>query len=350
LIAQVLNKRGLGETAIGLNAAMYALGVLAVALWLPRLAGRFGIREVMGIALFAVSVVLPAFPLSPWIFLWFPLRFALGIASEAVFVTSEAWVNQLSDDRSRARTIAVYTAALSLGFALGPMILSAVGSAGTRPYLIGAGLALVALSMILVPGIRVPRFDDAPSEGSLWSIARLAPVALAATALNSSLETAGLTFLPIYAMRLGWSETNANLLISTLLIGAITLQLPIGWLGDRFDRRKLVQTLAVLAASGALIWPLAFEVAWLAYPLAFVWGGVFVGIYTLMVTIIGSRFAGGDLLGIYAVMSVAWGFGAMLGPTMAGAAMEALRHGLSWFAGVVCAAFALFAWRSRQLS
>jgi hypothetical protein len=32
LIAQVLSKRGLGETVIGLNAAMYALGVLAVGL------------------------------------------------------------------------------------------------------------------------------------------------------------------------------------------------------------------------------------------------------------------------------------------------------------------------------
>jgi MFS family permease len=281
---------------------------------LPRLAGRFGIRTVMVVALVAVSVVLPAFPLAPWVLLWFPLRFALGIASEGVFMMSEAWVNQLADDSTRARTVALYTTALSYGFALGPMILSGVGAAGALPYLIGAGLALLALAIILTPGIRAPCFDDLASEHGLWAIARLAPVALAATALNSSLETAGLTFLPIYAMRLGWSEAHANLLISALLTGAIVLQLPIGWLGDRFDRRKLVEVFAVLSASGALLWPLVFKVAWLAYPLVFVWGGVFVGIYTLMVTIIGSRFAGGELLATYAVMSMAWGLGAMLGP------------------------------------
>ena len=350
MIAQVLSKRGLGETVIGLNAAMYALGVLAVGLWLPQLAARFGIRKVMITSLFAVSVVLPAFPLAPWVFLWFPLRFALGIASEGVFVMSEAWVNQFAEDSSRARTIAAYTAALSFGFALGPMILSAVGAVGALPYLIGAGFALLALAMILPPAVRAPRFDDPASEHGVWTIARLAPVALAATALNASLETAGLTFLPIYAMRLGWSESHANLLISALLTGAIVLQLPIGWLGDRFDRRTLVEAFAVLSASGALVWPLVFEVAWLAYPLVFVWGGVFVGIYTLMVTIVGSRFAGGELLAIYAVMSIAWGLGAMLGPLIGGAAMEALRHGLPWFAGAVCAAFAVFARRTRTFT
>ncbi len=53
LIAQVLSKRGLGETVIGLNAAMYALGVLAVGLWLPQLAARFGIRKEDGRATYS---------------------------------------------------------------------------------------------------------------------------------------------------------------------------------------------------------------------------------------------------------------------------------------------------------
>lgn len=349
LIAQVLQKRGLGEALIGLNAAMYALGVLSVALLLPRLAGRFGVRSVMIGALLLVALVLPTFPLAPWVLLWFPLRFALGLGSEGVFVMSEAWINQLSDESTRARSIAIYTAALSLGFALGPMILSVVRADGEQPYAIGAGLALLALVVIALPGVRAPHFEhDATSDG-LWQIARVAPVALAATALNSALETAGLSFLPLYAMRLGWDETHANLLISTLMIGAIVLQLPIGWLGDHYDRRVLVLVFALLSALGALVWPTVFGLAWLAYPLVFLWGGVFVGIYTLMITIIGSRFAGGQLLGIYAVMSVAWGLGALLGPSIAGFALETTRHGLPWFASASCALFALFAWRRREL-
>lgn len=149
-------------------------------------------------------------------------------------------------------------------------------------------------------------------------------------------------------MRLGWSESAATLLISTLMVGAIVLQLPIGWLGDRFDRRKLVLLLSVLCAVGALLWPFVFEHPWLAHPLIFVWGGAFVRIYTLMMTIVGSRFASGEVIGVYAVMSIAWGLGALVGPAITGAALELTRHGLPLFAAAACASFAAFAWRSRS--
>lgn len=242
LIALEIDRRGLGETLIGLNAAMYALGVLAVATFLPPLAARLGARTVMLLALASVAIVLPLFSFVPWLLLWFPLRFVMGMASEGVFVMSEAWVNQLSDERTRARSIATYTATLSLGFALGPLILNAVGSEGAVPYLIGGGLALLAMVAILPRSVRAPHFEEAASLSAkgMFSVARLAPVAMAATAMNSALETAGLSFLPLYAIRLGWTETAAATLISTLMIGAIVLQLPIGWLGDRHDRRQLI--------------------------------------------------------------------------------------------------------------
>jgi len=351
LIALELSRRGLGETLIGCNAAMHALGVLAVAAFLPRWAARWGMRKVMTIALALVALCLPLFPLSPWVWLWFPLRFAIGMASEGVFVMSEAWMNQLSDERTRARSIATYTAALSLGFALGPLILNIVGTAGAAPFLVGGMLSLLAMITILRARLQVPRFDDVGKPGGvkvMFAVMRLAPVAMAATALNSSLETAGLSFLPLYAMRLGWTESASTALISTLMIGAIFLQLPIGWLGDRYDRRKLILVLSALAALGALLWPVVFATAWLAYPLVFIWGGVFVGIYTLTITMVGSRYAGGELLGIYAAMSVAWGLGALLGPSLTGLAMEVSRHGLPLFAALACAMFAVFAWSKHK--
>lgn len=350
LIAVALHRRGLSESLIGLNAMMYALGVLAVALLLPRLAVRFGARAVMAFALLAVAITLPLFPAAGWLWLWFPLRFVLGMASECVFVLSEVSVNQLSAEHNRARSIAIYTAALSLGFALGPLIINLAGSDSAVPYATGSVLALIAFAVVLLPGVHVPTFEQETSGGSgrLWTLAVLAPVTLAATALNSSLETAGLTFLPLYAMRLGWSENNAHLLISVLMIGAIALQLPIGWLGDRFNRRRLVLLFAVLSVLGALAWPLVFHNPWLAYPLVFVWGGLFVGIYTLMITIVGSLYSGARLLGIYTVMSVAWGIGAMCGPALAGVSMQVMQHGLPLFAATACAGFAFYAWRSRS--
>ena len=342
LLALSLAQQGFGRGFIGANAAMHAVGVLLIAPLLPALAWRSGPKLPIAFALLAASATLALFPAVGLVWLWFPLRIALGASAETLFVMSETWLNQLSAEASRARTMAIYTASLSLGFALGPLILTFVGTNGPLPYLIGAGAALLALLSIAMPWVRTPVFER-PSHGKPWRYLALAPVAIGATLVNAALETAGMSFLPIYAMRAGWGERSATLLLSVLLLGAILLQLPIGWLGDRVDRRRLAIGLGVASAAGALVWPLALGMPLLAYPLLFVWGGLFVGIYTIMMADVGSRFAGGDLVSVYAVMSVAWGVGAFVGPTAAGTAMDLTRNGLPLFAAAACAGFAVLA-------
>jgi len=350
LIALELTRRGYSESVVGLNASMQALGVLTVALWLPKITQAFGMRRVLLVALLAVAAVLCAFPVLPWLWLWFPLRYALGIGSEGVMVTTETWASQLSTDATRATNMATYTAVVSVGMAIGPLLLGHVGSGDAMPFLIAATLAVIASALTLKLRANAPDIgaETRTLPGGLRTLVQQVPVALAAAALNAALETAGLNFLPIYAMKLGWSEQGATALVTTLLVGAIVLQLPIGWLGDRVDRRKLVVILGLLSTLGALAWPAAIAKPWLAHALLFAWGGAFVGLYTLMVTIVGSRYRGGDLVAVYGGMSLAFGVGALVGPAIAGAAMAALRHGLPVFAAVACAAFTVYACLSRS--
>jgi MFS family permease/uncharacterized membrane protein HdeD (DUF308 family) len=342
LLALSLTQMGYGKSFIGFNAAMHALGVLAIAPLLPSLSWRTGPKLPIAAALLLAAAVLALFPTMPSIWLWFPLRIALGAASETLFVMSETWLNQLSEDKNRTLNMAIYTAGLSLGFALGPVILAFVGTKGLAPYLIGSFIALLALLCVAMPWVRAPAFDR-PSQNNMLRYLSLAPGAMGATLLNAALETAGMSFLPLYAMRVGWAEKPATLLLSVLLLGAIILQIPIGWLGDRVDRHKLVIGLGFVSAIGALVWPLVIGEPYLAYPLLFIWGGVFVGIYTVMMSLVGSRFQGGDLVSVYAVMSLAWGVGAFLGPSMAGTAMDVTRHGLPFFAAIACLLFTMLA-------
>lgn len=346
LIAFDLAARGLGETVIGANAAMHAVGVLVTALILPRMVALLGPRRLILLSIAVSAVALAAFPIMPAIWLWFVLRLFLGMAAEALFVTSETWINALSTENTRARSMAAYTAAMSVGLALGPLILSLVGTEGALPYLLGAGVALVAALFVASPRVIAPHFDE-PTISNPVRFVRLAPLALSATMLNAAIETAGLSFLALYAVGLGWAEEHATRLMSVMMVGAILLQLPIGWLGDTMDRRRLVILLAAISAVGAAIWPLALGNAVATYALLFIWGGAFVGIYTIMITLVGSRFKGGDLVGIYAVSGLFWGLGALVGPLGAGFAMQVHPHGLALFATLACTLFAVAAWRLR---
>ncbi|MEZ0472776.1 MFS transporter [Luteimonas salinilitoris] len=345
LISLALHKQGVGESLIGANAGMYALGVLLVAVSLRRGLAAFGAWPVLGAALLLVALTIPTFWLVWWIPAWFVLRFLLGAASEAVMVVTEAWVSEVSEASARATNMAIYTAALSVGFALGPAILAVFGSDGAAAYLAGCGLALAAFCVLWGSGARPPAFAAGESGPGFLATAASMPLALGATALNAALETSGLSLLPIYAVQQGWPEHGAMLLITVLMVGAILLQLPIGWLGDRVPRPTLMLALALVSIAGALIWPQAMSHRPAAFALLFLWGGAFVGIYTLMVTEVGARFRGGDLIAAYGVMSLAWGAGALAGPVLAGLALEFTQHGLPYFAAAACIAFALpLAW------
>jgi MFS family permease len=339
LIALQLSQKGYGEYYIGLNAAMHAAGVLLIAPILPSLAVRFGARTLIVVALITTASLLALFPLVPAVWIWFPLRLGFGMGAEVLFVMSETWTNELSNDRVRGRTMALYTASLSLGMVGGPALLSVLGA---RPlaYWVGAAIAVTAVVLVAGPWVTEPVRIESPSHNPLKYL-RLAPIAVATTVLNAAIETAGLSFIALYATGMGWSEQGAMRLIS--------LQLPIGWLADRMNPRRLALILAALSAVSALFWPWMLGQQWLAYTMIFVWGGLFVGIYTVMLTMVGSHYSGSDLVGIYAVMGLAWGGGALLGPSLAGVAMSVNPHyGLPTFVAIACALFAAYMLVSRS--
>ncbi|WP_235147536.1 MFS transporter [Franconibacter pulveris 601] len=339
LVSLRLSAAGYSEGWIGLNAAMHAVGVFAIAPLLPALCRRFSPQALMRFSLFAIFLTLCLFPFAP-LASWFALRLLLGAFSEIILVVTETWLNHVSVERTRATTLAWYMASLSLGFALGPFLLLA--GSGTLPFFYGALLALAAALILLRRRTEAPLAQE--KAGAFWRYLALAPLAMAATLLNAALEAAGMNLLVIYAMNLGWSEKLATALLSVLMLGAIVLQLPVGWLADRFDRARLVVLFAAVSTLGALAWPWALRVAPLAWVLMFLWGGAFVAIYTLVITQVGERFCGTALTGVYAAMSIMWGAGALVGPSLAGLAMNAGAHGLPWLAAALCGAFTLYAW------
>ncbi|WP_206818514.1 hypothetical protein, partial [Chroococcus sp. FPU101] len=74
---------------IGANASMQAVGALVIAPFLPGLAWRTGPKLPISIALLSAATIMALFPIMPSVWLWFPLRLALGAASETLFVMTD---------------------------------------------------------------------------------------------------------------------------------------------------------------------------------------------------------------------------------------------------------------------
>lgn len=339
LLSLVLSHQGVDETLIGLNTGAYFIAVFTVAPLASRLMRSRGPALLMLASILAEAVLLVLLRAFPNVWLWFLLRFALGMAASFLWISGEAWVNHVAHESHRGRTIAIFGVVVSAGFALGPMILSITGADGWAPFLVTIAMLLVAAAVLAGALGSAPRLRGKTS-GPLARYVLIAPVAMFGYFVFAAGDAVLLTFLPIYAVGIGLDEVDGIRLLTVLAIGSMALQYPIGWLADRVSNRAIAAAIgtALLAGSAAFPWALPHTVIGMVF--MFFYGGALGGLYTLSLVLLGRRFEGADLSAASAMLSVMFCIGAFIWPSLGGGAMD--RFGGSAMPVVLMAAYAMF--------
>jgi MFS family permease len=342
LLPLLLEARGTDPTLNGLNAAATFAGVMIGPLLAPRLVRRFGTRNAL-LGCFGLDIGLfLAMKVFDTITAWFLLRAVLGLVGSAIFTTGEAWINQLAGDRGRGSIIGAYAAALSAGFATGPLVLLLTGIEGWPPFLVNAAISAMATLPLFGARGATQGFGRERGTGPLSMFPR-APAILGAVAVFGLYEAALITLMPIWGVRSGLSERMAAGTLTAVYFGSIVFQVLTGWLSDRLPRRTVLQLCGAGGFAGAGVL-LAFSLPLpLLFSLLFVWGGVASGIYPVALSMAGDRFRDGELVSVNAAMIIAYGLGALVGPPLGGLAMDISNpQGLLWlfvivFAGLLAA-------------
>jgi MFS family permease len=353
LLAFAMEARGASGAFIGANTAMGGVAVLAGTPLIPRLASALGVRSLLFAALALGAAAMLGFALVEPLWAWFPLRFAYGVSLGAMFVLSEFWITSLAPARSRGLVMGVYATALSIGFACGPLILAATGAAGLTPFLVGAGLFVIAAGPILAIGDSAPRIERPQAGRGVLFFIRLAPAATLAGFTFGAIETGAFTFLPLYGARVGLDAGTAALLGAAVALGNTASQIPLGLLSDRMDRRRLLLAIALICAAGAAAIPLASTSTLALFALLAAWGGLISGLYTVGLASLGERFTGVDLATANAAFVIMYALGMLVGPPVVGVALDGWSpHGapvaLSAMIALYAAVVAFRAARSRE--
>ena len=352
LISLVLERRGIAEWLIGLNGAMTSLAVLVLGPLLPRLIAAIGPSAAMFAGLLIGATATLTMPFVPDLTAWFVLRFVTGAGIALPWLVTETWINLVASDGVRARLMGLYSAALFAGMALGPAVLDAVGTTGTRPF----ELAVVAMGLAAVPLMTVrefaPKIQPVSAGLSPRAMIRSTPtVALAAIAAGLC-EFAMFSLLPVYGVRQGLSSSTALQTLSVFTVGAIVLQIPLGWLADSLSGRHM---LALIGSMTALLVPLlalTLGHSPLAWPILFILGGLVLGYDTLGLTLLGRQYEPVRVPVASAAFLMLYEAGAVAGPMLAGGGMALWApHGyLAVFVLIGLAVVACALWRRDGLS
>ena len=336
LLALRLDAAGVDSRLIGFSSAIHALAIVVGSLIAPRLVGRLGLINTIYGCIAAAIAALLLLPLFPNVYAWFPIRFALGAATSTIFVAGETWIIQVAPSETRGRIVGIFGFVWAAAFAAGPLVIGITGIGGWAPFLAAAGIALLgALPLPLAQG---GALTMAPAGRlDIRRLFRVGPATLLAVVLLAVFDSVNDSFLPLYGLRSGLGEPVAVTVLTVVLAGTTLVQIPIGWLADRIDRRRLLIAIPVVAIVMLLAFPFAIASPWLLWPVALMYGAAIGRLWAVSLILVGERYRGADVAAANMARGVLYGLGAFAGPSMAGFAFEL------WTPHGVLALIALFA-------
>ena len=340
---------GISSSIIGLAASMMGLSAAVTTPFLPRMVNLFGQIPVLRVSLVTLPLAILALPIFQNLYAWFLLRFIIGLAATVIWVLSEIWINSFAEDKTRGRIIAIYTSLLSLGFIIGVLIMSFTSVETFGGFYISASLAIV----VALPLWSMKDIGDfeAPMNISFSKYLFSSPILMGSSWMMGFLYAASAGLLPVFALPyVNEDYTAASRTVAWLASGELMLPLLIGWLADKYDKRKLMILLTIIAIFVLFLIPVFFHLPMLRFLLLFLLGGVTMGFYVLGLTMLGEQYKGQVLVSANASFIFFLSIGEILGPPIIGRAMDIFGNSaFGWAMGIISLLFLSVFYFTRSL-
>ena len=356
-IALIMLGSGLQSTLLGVRATLegfgtgttgfvmtgYFAGFLAGSLMVPRLLANVGhIRVFAALASVASGAALlhPVF-LTPAS--WFLIRLATGFCFSGLFVVAESWINDAATNRTRGQLLSVYMIMVMGGMGVGQLLLNLSDPRGFELFVLISVLVSFALVPITLSVGRAPAFE-APESIGVRALFRASPLGVSGAFLIGIAHSALFSMGPVYATGIGLGVDQVSWFIAAALFGGLVLQWPIGWLSDRYDRRRVIVAVAWIATAASC----AAGVGGIAsYPLLVVstalLGGMSLPLYSLCGAHTNDHLTPRQIVAASATLVLIGGFGLVLGPSFAAALMQlAGPAGIFWLLALVHGSIGVF--------
>jgi len=272
-----------------------------------------------GLIVYGGAILLFAFIKVTWLF--FAIRAIEGVGASAISVATETMINRLSEPGERARRMSYYALSIGIGWAAGP--LAGALLYGIRPEVPFIGCCVLSfLAALLAAG----RIKDTPpgshhGEAILSVVAPNIVVPIAAGALYGYLMSSLVTLFPLYLKReIRVPEAGMAAIITSVIIGTIISQVPIGHAADRFGKRKTLLICTVLL--GGVFALMSLHTDWRLFLATGVLAGALAGsLYPIGLALIGHVVKKERLGAATSTFSLAFGIGSLIGPSASGLAM-----------------------------
>ncbi|WP_038111666.1 MFS transporter [Tuberibacillus calidus] len=336
LLSILLEEAGTSAALNGFNASALYIGVMLASPFIEKPMQKYGYRPVLLIGLLSVGSALFLFPVWKAFWFWFFLRVLIGIGDNMLHFSAQVWIMAESPNRKKGLLVAIYGLSFGVGFAVGPLMTRLVQYGIYWPFLV---TGLGCMVFVILGCFLKNSFPSLDSQSARTNPLRRYKKALFlcwgglfASFAYGFLEASLNGNFPVFAVRNGFSVNTISVLLPMFVVGSLLTQIPLGALGDKIGRKKLVPAVTFIGGLSFMC-AVFFANSPFALAIVFLISGMFVGsLYSMGMTYISdllppSLLAAGNILA-----GIAYSIGSMCGPSVGGFFINSFRGGIFFVA------------------
>ena len=330
--------------SVGFIMSAYYAGFLFGARFVPR-----WVRQVGHIRVFAalastgsVAILLHSTFIDPA--LWSVFRMFTGFCFSGLFMVAESWLNHISSNDNRGRLLSAYMFTVALGFVGGQFLISVSSPAGFELFILASVVLSLAVVPILLSNISAPAIEF-EERLELSALIKITPLGCTGIFVQGITFSAAMWLTAVFGKQSGFSNAESALLVGALMSGGLVLQLPIGRLSDRQDRRRTLLLLSALVTGACLLVPRAAGIdnIWPLACILFLVGGVVLSFYSVSMSHMNDHLHKEQILSASGSIIFINGIGGLSGPILSAQAMKFLGpNSLYYFIAFVYSLMAIF--------
>lgn len=314
---------GYSESTIGLISASFSLGLVAAGFFVSKILSNLGLYKMLLLSVSVQTVCVLA------MFIYFiPINLALGhfimgIMGGMNWMTMDTWVNIVSNNKNRGKAIGLYNSSISIGFAVGPLLVAIFGTQGLLPIFICLLLMLIripALKIIKghINNVKIPE----QVKKINFSFLKVAPFIFMAIFIGGINDSSFGALFPAFMINELFSDRSIGLYFFIGAFGGVIFQPLIGALSDKIDKRKFLFSLLICH----IIWPLLLSnfisVTIIIILSVIIWGFASVSIYTVALAYLGERVSIKEISIATSLFIIIYEGGEFFGPIIVGLSMD----------------------------
>lgn len=312
---------GFSAASLGLLGTGWAIGYVVGCLKTPALVARVGHIRAFGAmcALAAIAVLLSLILITPLV--WIPVRALSGFCFAGAAMVVESWLNERSDVTSRGQIFGIYTMVNLAATTAGQMVLTSGDANGYFFFVLAAMVYCLALLPTAISATNTPKPLTTVSL-NLWGLWKNSPIAVFSILMVGVSNGAFGTLAGVYAARLGLTLSDIAFFASVPILAGAALQIPVGILSDKYDRRVVLIFIACLALLSDLLFISGgFTSPWALITIVGLFGATVFSMYPVIVAHASDHAEPGQFIQVSGGLLLVYGIGAIVGPTVAGFAM-----------------------------